>query len=152
MKRSLTIITLSLLFINSALAQQKIDYLEVRKDLVKSTCTTTDAEIYKQDLANLLALDTATINKGLSEYFYDLGMLYYAHFGNNEGKFHPEAFACMKRCVELDKKNGSAYLNLSIMYYFTKNIPLAKEYAQFHKKYTRKKYRDNDFLARIESL
>ena len=78
--------------------------------------------------------------------------MYYGIFGITEGKFHPEAFTSMKHCVELDKKNGNAYLNLSIMYYFEKDIPKAKEYARLHKKHTRKKYRDNDYLVRIERL
>ncbi len=150
MKKSILILPIALLVWNIGHAQQKVNYIEIRKDLVKSTCTTTDAEINKQDLANLLALDITNISKGLSEYYYDLGMLYYACFGNKEGQIHLHAYACMKRCVELDKKNGSAYLNLSIMYYFDKNMPLAKEYALLHKKYTRKKYRDNEFLSRIE--
>jgi hypothetical protein len=152
MKRSVSLITLALLLSNAGLAQQKIDYLQIRNDIVKSTCTTKDPEIYKQDLANLLALDTTTIGKGLSAYYYDLGMIYYGMFGFEEGKFHPEAFTCMRRCVELDKKNGAAYLNLSIMFYFEKDSAKAKEYAHLHKKHTRKKYRDNDYLVRIESL
>jgi len=147
----LTLTFLLLIFIPTH-GQQTFNYLEIRKDLVKSTCTTNDVEINKQDLANLMALDTSTIGKGLSEYYYDLGMLYYNTFGFEEGKFHPEAFTCMRRCVELDKKNGAAYLNLSIMFYFEKDIAKAKEYADLHKKHTRKKYRDNDYLVRIDSL
>lgn len=152
MKKSILLLPIALLVWNIGHAQQKVNYLEIRKDLVKSTCTTTDAEINKQDLANLLAIDTTIIGSGLSQYYYDLGMLYYSIFGLSEGQFHPQAYVCMKRCVELDKKNGNAYLNLSIMYYFEKNIFLAKEYAQLHKKYTRKRDRDHFHLKHIESL
>ena len=108
-----------------------------------------DIEIYEQDLANLLSFDTTAIGKGLSQYYYDLGMTY-STLSNRDTTLLPLAFKAMVRCAELDRKNGNAYLSLSIYSYLQKDIAKAKAYARLHKKYTRKKYRDNEFLAMLE--
>ena len=144
-------ILFSILSLHFVDAQEQINYLELRDSQKSFTCSKNDIESVDISLKNLLSLDTTKISIGLSDYFYDLGMAYYIKsemYGESE--FRSSSIQSFESCIKKDKKRGSAYHNLSIIYFLHQDNSKAKEYIKLYKKHTPKKYWDREFIEMVE--
>lgn len=143
----LLIVIISLISSNHLHAQKWIDYLKIRE----ISCSNNDSISMNQSLENLLKIDATTIKKGLDQYYYDLGMVYYSKvYLFKEKEFIAKAISCFENCFRNDKKKWEAYKNLVIIYCYENNIEMAKKYILLYKKYCKKENWDNQLIQIIE--
>ncbi len=131
--------------------QDSIDYFKIRNEKVSTSCTKVDTFSVNMTLKNLLSMDTLKITNGLCDYYYDLGMNYYlkAALYKQDNWFYL-AIASFNKCISIDSTRGDCYHNISLIYYFLKDIGKAKSYLVLYKKYTAEPYWDKEFIDRIE--
>lgn len=142
---------LSLMFCETLYAQNLIDYNQIREKVVHTSCTENSLDSVDLTLKNLLEIDTLKISDGHYRYYYDLGMCYYVKALMYEQKeFINQVITSFNKCISIDKKNGSAYNNLAIVYLQGKQFELARINLKLYKKYTRKKYWDKETIKEIE--
>lgn len=132
-------------------AQEGIDYLQTRNNLVRTTCSAINQDTTELTFQNLMTIDSAKITNGLGDYYYDLGMTYFdkAYFFDQK-EFIPLMISSFENCIITDKKRSLAYWNLAIHYSGNKQYELASAYLEKYKKYCKKKYWDKDQIALIE--
>lgn len=150
-KHSITVLFLTISSLISA--QESIDFLKIRKELVRTSCSEISLDTVELTLKNLLSIDSTKITEGLAQYYYDLGMTYLEKSLIHEQKeFLPQMILNFQNCISVDKKYHNAYLNLSIYYHSVKQYDLAKSYIVNYKKYCKKKYWDKDFIEMLEKI
>lgn len=133
--------------------QQNTNYLEIRSSLVKTTCGQNHIDSIMLTHNNLSSLDTTVITKGKDAYYYDCAMSYfdmYLYYDNESYMQH--TVKNLYHCLYFNKKHSNAHINLSIYYYVSKEIDLAKYHIKKYKKYTPKKYWDTEQINSIEKL
>lgn len=132
-------------------AQNNVNYFEIKSEIKKTSCTEHTIEAVNETVKALLAIDTNAISKGLSEYYYDLGMAYYMKSeGFKETEFRELSIKYFLKCLEKDKKKSNAYLNISLIYFINNMYDKAKIYLKLYKKNTPKKYWDLETIETIE--
>lgn len=134
-------------------SQETIDYIKLKKDIYGVSCMNVNKTNVDSTLVNLLKIDTASITKGLEEYYYDLALMYNfkgVYYKEKRVIYFTEAINYNLRCIHLNKKNTAAYNNLALIYIDTKQIDKAKETLSLYKKYTRHKYWDKSLIKQIE--
>ena len=145
------IIFFSILLCETLYAQNLIDYNQIREKVVHTSCTENSLDSVELTLKNLLEIDTLKISDGHYRYYYDLGMTYCVKTLKYEQKeFLNQTIASFNKCISIDKKNGSAYMNLTIVYNANKQFELAKTNLKLYKKYTRKKYWEKETIKELE--
>ncbi|MBP7103209.1 MAG: hypothetical protein KBA86_08165 [Bacteroidales bacterium] len=116
-----------------------------------TSCTRVDTLSVNMTLKNLLAMDTLKITNGLSDYYYDLGMNYYMKaILYKQNNWFDLSIASFNKCISIDSTRGDCYYNISLIYYFLKNISKAKSYLVLYKKYTPEAYWDKEFIDIID--
>lgn len=155
MKTHIKSITTALFLTLSSLisAQESIDYLKIRNELVRTSCTEISLDTVELTLKNLLSIDSTKITEGLAHFYYDLGMTYLEKSLIHEQKeFLPQMILNFQNCISVDKKYHNAYLNLSIYYHSKEQYDLAKSYIVNYKKYCKKKYWDKEYIEMLEKI
>ncbi|MFZ4740601.1 MAG: tetratricopeptide repeat protein [Bacteroidales bacterium] len=141
----------SLMLCETLFAQNLIDYNQIKEKVVHTSCTENSLDSVELTLKNLLEIDTLKISDGHYQYCYDLGMTYFVKaFMYEQKEFVNQTIASFNKCISIDKKNGSAYMNLAIIYHANKQFELAKTNLKLYKKYTRKKYWDKETIKELE--
>jgi tetratricopeptide (TPR) repeat protein len=149
-------IRLPLIFLLIALSQfawtqNQVAYADIKAQHKHFKCDDTNLDSVNLTLEHLLAIDTLTLASGLDDYYYDLGMTYYVKSEmHQQAEYRDLAIAAFNDCVKVNQERGSAYYNLSLMYALHHQLDEAKLYLDLYKKYTKKKYWDKGFIARIE--
>lgn len=151
---TLKIILTSIVLLSVSLvkAQDTINYDEIRKDIVLNSCGNVNLEKTETTYNNLTELDTNKITTGLSRYYSDLGMtLYLLSVYKGETHYLNDAIENYKKSIHIEKKNGEAYHQLAIIYFYMKKDTInAKKYIRLYKKFTKPENLDKDLIEKIK--
>ena len=143
---------LVLIFQSTLSAQKTIDYTELSKKVIHVGCTQTNIDSVDLTLKELLEIDSTQISKGLYDYYFDLGSVYYMKsFMHKQKEFHDHVYYCNYKCISIDNKKGDAYHEIAVIAYMDKKYALATTSIRLYKKYTEKEYWDKDLISFIEN-
>lgn len=133
-------------------AQDKINYTQIRKSTIHYSCTENNIDSINLTLNQLLKIESTNISSGKDEYYYDIGLIYYIKsIIEKKPELLTASIKNFNNAILINPKNGSSYLNLSLVYYFQKKFSLANENLKKYKKYTKKKYWDRSTIKVIEN-
>ena|GEM_PF-1413805 len=130
------VIKIFLLFFSYCVHGQKVDYLDIRDELIVLSCSgpIDSADVFNS-IRNLETLDTTAIRKNIHVYYEDLGVKYWlASLGQNR-IFLEKSISANQSALYHKPKDAKALWSLAFAYGLLKDCEMARHYFKLYRDY-----------------